>query len=46
VSTLSLNQEDMAGAENTGWIPQRRNVSSSSFNLDEGMSAEDPQWEN
>jgi hypothetical protein len=46
VSTVSLNRDEMAGAEDTGWIPQWRIVGTVSLNRDEGMSAEDATWEN
>jgi len=46
VSTISLNRDGMAGAQNTGWRPRWRSVSSVSSNRDEGMSAEDATWEN
>jgi hypothetical protein len=45
-STVSLNRDEMAGAEDTGWMPQWRIVSTVSLNRDEGMSAEDVAWEN
>ena len=46
LSTVSLNRDEMAGAEDTGWMPQWRVVSTVSLNRDEGMSAEDATWEN
>jgi hypothetical protein len=39
VGTASLHQDEMAGAQNTGWIPQWRIVSTVSLNQDEGQSA-------
>jgi len=41
VSNVSLNRDEMAGAENTGWMPQWRIVSTVSLNRDEGMDSED-----
>jgi hypothetical protein len=41
VSTVSLNQDEMAGAEHMGWMPQWRIVSTISLNRDEGMGTED-----
>jgi hypothetical protein len=46
VSTVSVNRDEMAAAEDTGSIPQWRIVSTVSLNRDEGMSAEDVTWEN
>jgi hypothetical protein len=46
VSTISLNRDDIAGAEDTGRMPRRRIVSTVSLNRAEGMSAEDATWEN
>jgi len=39
LSTVSLNRDEMAGAEDTGWMPQWRIVSTVSLNRDEGRSA-------
>ena len=39
VSTVSLNRDEMPGAENTGWMPQWVIVSAISLNQDEGQSA-------
>ena len=44
VSTISLNPDDVAGAEDTGWMPRQRIVSTLSLNHDEGMSAADVAW--
>jgi len=44
-STVSLNRDEMAGAEDTGWMPQWRIVSTVSLNRAEGMSAEDTTWD-
>jgi len=39
VSTVSLNRDEMAGAEITGWMTQWRMVSTVSLYRDEGQSA-------
>jgi hypothetical protein len=39
VSTISLNWDEMAGAENPGWMPQWRIVSTVSLNRDERQSS-------
>jgi hypothetical protein len=41
VSTVSLNQDKMAGAEDMGWMPQWRIVSTVSLNRDEDLDSED-----
>ena len=46
MSTVSLKRDEIAGVEDTGWMPQSRIVSTVSRNHDEGMSAEDAAWEN
>jgi len=40
VSTISLNRDEMAGAENTWSMPQWRNVSIVSVNWDEDLDSE------
>jgi hypothetical protein len=45
-NTVSLNRDVMAGAEDTGWMPQWGIVSTVSLIQDEGISAEDATWEN
>jgi hypothetical protein len=40
-STVSLNRDEMAGAEDTWWMPQWRFVSTVSLNRAAGMSVED-----
>jgi len=41
VSTTSLNQDDIAGAEDTRWMPRQRIVSTVSLNQNNCMSAKD-----
>jgi len=41
VSTVSLNRDEMAGAENTGCMPQWSIVSTISLNRDEDLDSED-----
>ena len=41
LSTVSLNQDDIAGADDTKWMPQWRIVSTVSSNRDEDMDSED-----
>ena len=45
MSAVSLNRDEMAGAEDTGWMPQWRIVSTASLNRAEGMSAVDATWD-
>jgi len=40
VSTVSLNWDEMSGAEDTGWMSQWRIMSTVSLNRDEGMGVE------
>jgi len=41
VSTISLNQDKMAGAEHTGWMPQCRIVSTMSLHRHDDLDSED-----
>ena len=41
LSTVSLNRDEMAGAEDTGWMPQWRIVSTVSLNRDDIAAAEE-----
>jgi hypothetical protein len=41
VSTVSLHRDEMAGAEDTGWIPHWRIVITVSLNRDEDFDTED-----
>jgi hypothetical protein len=41
VNTFSLNRDEMAGAENTGWMPQWSIVSTVSLNRDDISAAEE-----
>jgi hypothetical protein len=41
LSTVSLNRDEMAGAEDTGWMPLWRIVSTVSLNRDEDLDSED-----
>jgi hypothetical protein len=46
LSTLSVNRDDIAGAEDLGWMLRRRIVSIIPLNWAEGISAEDMTWNN
>jgi len=41
LSTVSLNRDEMAGAEDTWWMPHWRIVSTFSLNRDENLDSED-----